>query len=81
MAHYTTDVRLEAEKVVEKAVEFFGEAGLGLEIRERSDCCVFFEGGGGHVNLFVELREKKTHVDLETREWDHQVQNFLRTLK
>jgi hypothetical protein len=80
MARYSTDVRLEAKKVVENAIAYFGEAGLGLKIRERSGCCVFFDGGGGHVNLFTELLEKKTRVNLETREWDYQVKNFLRAL-
>jgi hypothetical protein len=81
MASYEAETRQEGKTVVERAVAYFGEGGLGLKISERSDCCVFFEGGGGHVNLLTTPQEKKTRVNIETREWDYQVKNFLRILK
>lgn len=75
MASYGVESKLSPEQVIEKAVEFFGES-LGLEITQQAPCCVHFVGGGGHVAVAV-AEGKKTSVDLETREWDYQVRQFM----
>jgi hypothetical protein len=63
--------------ILEKAAAFFGEDGLGLELVERDPCCASFKGGGGHVSLTVSEGERRTEVELETREWDYQVRQFI----
>ena len=79
MARYYVETKQSSETVIEKAVAAFGEGGAGLEVTERSQCCVRFEGGGGHV--FVTVSEgDKNKVDLETREWDYQVRQFMQRL-
>ena len=78
MARYGKESKLSSAKVMEKAFEFFGPAGLGLEVKEQQgEDCATFEGGGGHV--FVQVCEKGpgSEVELETREWDYQVKQFM----
>jgi len=51
-----------------------------LEIMDRNDACVIFQGGGGHVAVTACLSKspgKKTTVELETREWDYAVRQFM----
>jgi hypothetical protein len=46
-------------------------------VTEQNPCCVTFIGGGGHVTVTVGTEENKTVVELETREWDYHVQQFM----
>ena len=69
--------KLVSSKVIEKAVVFFGPGGLGLEVKERAECCARFEGGGGFVFVQAVERDKGSDVDVESREWDYQVKEFL----
>ena len=77
MARYGKESKLSPGKVLEKALEFFGPEGLGLEVKEQNECCANFEGGGGHVVVRVGERGRGSEVDLETREWDYQVKQFM----
>jgi hypothetical protein len=79
MARYGVQTKRSAEEIIQKAVDFFGEEGLGLEVVDRSRCSARFEGGGGDVSVTVSEGEK-TEAELVTREWDHQVKQFLRQL-
>lgn len=78
MARYSFETKQSPEQAIQKAISYFGEGGLGLEITEQNACCVSFEGGGGHVIVTASAGDKKTTIELETREWDHQVKQFMR---
>ena len=82
MAVYSVKTKLSPDEVIRRANNFFGEDGLGLEAFERSFCCAYFEGGGGYVLVSVESEgdKNKTDVELETREWDYDVQEFMRKI-
>jgi hypothetical protein len=77
MARYGKESKLSPARVVEKALAFFGPGGMGLEVKEQDEGCVFFEGGGGHVSIQCCEKGKGTEVNLETREWDYQVKQFM----
>ena len=77
MPLYSVRTRKSPEKVFEKAKDFFGEGGLGLELSDENPCCVTFEGGGGYVSVSTVEEEGKTEVGLETREWDYHVKKFM----
>jgi hypothetical protein len=77
MALYSVDTKRSREQIMARAKDFFGAPGLGLEMEERGDACLYFSGGGGHVQVTVLECEGKTTVELETREWDYQVQQFM----
>jgi hypothetical protein len=79
MARYGVKTNKSAQEIIEQAVDFFGENGVGLEITDRGSCCATFEGGGGHVSLTV-TEGDKTEVELVTREWDYQVKQFMRQI-
>lgn len=81
MARYSAETRRSPEKVVKKALAFFGPGGLGLTVEEQGDCCLHLTGGGGYVRIQIELGESgRTSVVLETREWDSQAMRFLEIL-
>ncbi len=71
--------KLVPSKVIEKAVLFFGPGGLGLEVKDRAECCARFEGGDGFV--FVQAgagkKGKGSDVDVESREWEYDAKRFL----
>jgi len=80
MTAYSVETKQSPEKSIEKAVAYFGEGGLGLRVEEQGPCCAYFEGGGGFVRVTVSEEEKRTTVNLETREWDYQVKQFMQKI-
>jgi len=62
------------EQVLEDAERYFKE--IGLVTREKGDCCIHMEGGGGYVRVGI-VENDKMEVTLETREWDYQVRQFV----
>ena len=80
MGNYTVRTRLHPDEAVQRALAFFGEGGLGLAMERQEPCCLYFVGGGGHVQVTVKEGEKQTEVDLLTREWDYQVKQFMREI-
>lgn len=80
MIHYGKETKLQPGQVIEKAREFFGPGGLGLEITDEAEGCMRLEGGGGYVSVVCCEIEKGTDVDLEAREWEYQVKKFMEQL-
>ena len=80
MARYGKESKLSLTKVTEKALQFFGPGGVGLEVKEQGENCALFEGGGGHVFFQACEKDGGAEVDLETREWDYQVKQFMRKI-
>ncbi len=80
MALYSVKTEKHPEKVVKLAIDYFGDEGLGLSLSREARCCVVFEGGGGHVSVTASREEGRTEVELETREWDHHVEMFMKWL-
>ena len=74
---YEVTTSLTPQQVVERASAHFGPQGFGLENTSRDDKCLVFEGGGGYVALTIQAGDKTT-VELETREWDRAVEQFMR---
>ena len=72
-----TDTKLAPEDVITKAVDFFGPNGYQLEIKEQSEGYVYFQGGGGGVEVTTSVNEKGTYADVTSTEWDFQVKEFI----
>jgi hypothetical protein len=51
---------------------------VGLEVIDEHDTCVTLQGGGGHISVVACAGDKQTTLELETREWDYPVQQFMR---
>ncbi len=81
MLNATKESKLKPEEVIKRAVNFFGSKGLGLIIKEEDKCSVYLEGGGGGVRVNTTASKKGSTVDVETREWETQVKDFLALLK
>ncbi len=73
--------KLNPEEVVKRAVNFFGPKGYGLEVKEQSESCAYFEGGGGGVEVTACIKENQTSVELQSREWDFQVKEFINKIR
>lgn len=80
MARYGKSSSWKPQDIVRKAVAFFGPGGAGLDVKEEGPCCAHFEGGGGHVSLDIREGETGSEIDLETREWDYQVKEFMKRI-
>lgn len=77
MLKIVTKTKLSPEEAIKRAVEFFGPRGHGLEVREQSDTRAYFVGSGGDVDVTACAEGKRTSVELESREWDFQVKEFI----
>ena len=77
MIHLGNESRLTPTEILERAVEFFGPDGIGLEVKEQDEGCARFEGGGGHVFVRACEKGKGAEVDLEAREWEYQAKQFM----
>jgi hypothetical protein len=64
-------------EVFERAISHFGPHGAGLQLTAQTSHGMVFQGGGGHVALSVVSAEPQTTLELETREWDYAVQQFM----
>ena len=65
-------------EVIERAIDFFGPSGLGMNVQEQSDCCARFEGAGGEVVVqAVGTHQKGSDVTIEGREWEVQIKQFM----
>ena len=80
MLKIATRTKLNPEEAIKRAVEFFGPGGYGLEVKNQTPDCAYFEGGGGGVDVTACAEEKETSVELESREWDYQVKEFIRKI-
>ena len=74
---YQVITRLSPHEALQCAIDHFGAQGVGLQVMDKNDACVTFEGGGGHVSIVACPRDTKTALDIETREWDYAVRQFM----
>jgi hypothetical protein len=77
MLRLGTTTRRSPAEIVEKAIVFFGPAGLGLDVRERGQDTATFVGGGGYVTVRASARADGSEITVEAREWDHDVRRFV----
>ena len=74
---YEVTTKLTPQQALERAVAYFGRGGQGLEITSQGDLSLVFQGGGGHVAITAQPGDETT-LELETREWDYAVQQFMK---
>ena len=77
MLRLETKTKLTPEEAIKQAVKFFGPDGFGLEIKDQSATCAYFEGGGGGIEVTACTDERETSVEMVSREWDYQVREFV----
>lgn len=78
--HYEVTTKLSPQEALQRAIQHFGPGGVGLEIEDQSEACLVFQGGGGHVAVTAcpgNTSKAKTRIELETREWDYAVRQFM----
>ncbi len=71
---------LSPKEIIDRAEAFFNGK-YGLKMLESSEsCCAYFQSDIGFVSLRIVTLGKRNEAILETREWDYQIQEFLKTL-
>ncbi len=75
---YDVQTYMTPQEVMQAALSFFG-AGLELELQSQGFDSLHFVGGGGHVTVSIKDADPVT-VELETREWDFQVEEFMASI-
>jgi hypothetical protein len=80
MIKITKQTKIAPEEVIDRASKFFGKGGEGLEEKERNPCCLSFEGAGGYVSISIFEEERHRMVELETREFEYQAKQFMKTI-
>lgn len=80
MIRLARKTQLQPKEVMARAVKFFGNEGEQLEEKERTPCCISFEGSGGYVTISVVEKSKSRSVDVETREFEYQAKRFIQML-
>ena len=73
---YEVTTKLTPQQALDRAIAYFGRGGQGLEITSKDDLSLVFQGGGGYVAITAQPGDTTT-LDLETREWDHAVRQFM----
>ena len=62
-------------------MESFGSGGYGLEVKNHTPDCAYFEGAGGRIEVVTCAEEKGASVDMVSQEWDYQVKEFIRKIR
>ena len=75
------ETKKQRQDVLNTAKSYFGPEGEGLENTSEEECCVTFEGGGGHVSVrYIDTDSGKSKVEVESREFEYQAKEFLKKL-
>ena len=75
---YEATTALSPQAAIAYAKNYFGPQGVGPEVIDEHETSVTLMGGGGHVSVVACSGEKQTTLELETREWDYPVRQFMR---
>jgi hypothetical protein len=73
---YQVTTPLTPREALEQALADFGPSGLGLQLTSQTNLSLIFQGGGGHIAMTAESGAK-TMLEIETREWDYAVKQFM----
>jgi len=73
---YQVTTSLTPREALEQALADFGPSGLGLQLMSQTNLRLVFQGGGGHIAVTAEPGATTT-LEIETREWDYGVQQFM----
>ena len=73
---YQVTTPLTPREALEQALADFGPGGLGLQLTSQQNLALVFHGGGGHIAVTAQPGAGTT-LDLETREWDYAVKQFM----
>jgi hypothetical protein len=77
---YEVITQLSPQQAIASAKDYFGPQGVGLEVTDEHETWITLQGGGGHVSVVACPRGQKTALELETREWDYPVRQFMQQI-
>jgi len=73
---YQVTTSLTPREALGQALADFGPNGLGLQLTSQTNLSLILQGGGGHIAVTTEPGAQ-TILEIETREWDYGVQQFM----
>jgi hypothetical protein len=74
-----TEMKRNAQQVLEQATRSFGPDGLGLDVTYSDAASVEFQGGGGYIVVRATPQEDNgmTAIEIESQEFEFNVERFL----
>ncbi len=78
----TMEVRtgLSTEELSARLRSYFGQGGLGLELKENGPVRYTFEGNRGFISAHLDAAGDRTILRITTSDWAAQVKNFVAAL-
>ena len=73
---YQVTTPLTPREALEQALADFGPSGLGLQLTSQTNLALVWQGGGGHIAVTA-APGALTTLEIETREWDYAVEQFM----
>ena len=83
MARYEAWTKLPSDKAMAVAADYFAAASEGMAVSSKTSNSLCLEGPDGYVNISIcpnDQRGKMNVLEIETAEFDDQVESFLRSL-
>lgn len=77
MLKISTTTNKDYAEIITMAKDYFGPEGVGLHVNEIGEDCASFQGGGGYVSVTMCPKDGETEVELEGREWEHDMKKFI----
>jgi len=73
-------VKISCEDVMKSADNYFMKNGLNREESDPEQFCASYSGGGGYVRIQCCPEDKHTRINVEGREWEYQIKQFMGNL-
>ena len=80
MINMEKSVTMSCEEVMKRADNYFSKNGLSCDESDAEHFCAYYSGGGGHVRIHCCPESKGTRINIEGREWDYQIKQFMANL-
>jgi hypothetical protein len=80
---YSAEPKLSQDKVVDFAAKYFTRESAGLKVSSKDSSSLCMEALEGFVTVSTcksDVKGRKTHLEIETREYDYQVTEFLKSV-
>ena len=77
MLNMEATTRIAPPEVIAKALAYFGPKGYNLMVKDQNESCIYFEGGGGRIDVTANVdKYGTTTVGIISTEWDYPVKKF-----
>ena len=80
---YSAESKLSQDKLIDLAAKYFTSESAGLKVSSKDSSSLCMEALEGFVTVSTcksDVKGRKTYLEIETREYDYQVTEFLKSV-